>query len=396
MRTAKLSEHKGKKVEPSWPDVSERDIEAVAKVMRTTFWSRGNKITELEDKLARYVGVKRAVAVNSGTSALHLAVEVLGIGKGDLVIASPFSYVASANCILFVGARPVFVDIEPATYNIDPDLVEKKIRELYKNPANRKKLKAILATDIFGVPADWGRLKKIAKKYGLFLVEDACEAMGAERRVGGVWKRGGSFGDTATFSFVYNKPVSAGEGGAVVMNNHKLADLAWSLKNQGRILNGTWLDHDLVGYNYHLSDISSALVLSQLGRVNETLKKRAHVAQMYTRALRGVPDIHLLKEPRGVKMSWFIYLVRLGGNYTRQDRDKIIGALSKKGIIARIYFPPIHYQKVFREELGYKAGDLPITEHVSFRTLALPFHANLKKEEVEYVVKNFKEALSAV
>lgn len=391
-----MREHKGKKVEPSWPDVSERDIEAVAKVMRTTFWSRGNTITELEDELARYVGVKRAVVVNSGTSALHLAVEVLGIGEGDLVICSPFSYVASANCVLFVGASPVFVDIEAETYNIDPDLVEQKIKELYKNPANKKKLKAILATDIFGIPADWGRLRKIAKKYGLFLIEDACEAMGARRKVGNKWKRGGSFGDTATFSFVYNKPVSAGEGGAVVMNNHKLADFAWSLKNQGRIINGTWLDHDLVGYNYHLSDISSALVLSQLGRVKETLRKRARVAEMYTQALQGISDIHLLKEPKDVKMSWFIYLVRLADRYTRQNRDAIIKFLSKKGIVARIYFPPIHYQKVFREQLGYKAGDFPVTEHMSFRTLAFPFHANLKKEEVEYVVQNFKRAIQRI
>ena len=396
MRTAKLSEYKGKKVEPSWPDVSEKDIEAVAKTMRTTFWSRGKTITDLENALAKYIGVKRAVVVNSGTSALHLAVSVLGIGEGDLVIASPFSYVASANCILFVRARPVFVDIEPETYNIDPDLVEKKIIELRGNPKSRNKLKAILATDVFGVPADWGRLQALAKKYGLYLIEDACEAMGAERKVQGVWRRGGSFGDTAAFSFVYNKPVSAGEGGAVVMNSHKFADLAWSLKNQGRIINGTWLDHDLVGYNYHLSDISSALVLSQLGRVNEILKKRAKIAEAYNKALRDLRGIHLLDIPADVKISWFVYVVRLSKEYTRSDRDRVIKELSKRGIVVRIYFPPIHYQKVFREKLGYKVGDFPIAEDVGSRTIALPFHANLKKEEIEYVVKNFKEALAKV
>ncbi|MEK7085135.1 MAG: DegT/DnrJ/EryC1/StrS family aminotransferase [Patescibacteria group bacterium] len=395
MRT-RLKEYAHKKVEPSWPDVSEKDIRAVARAMRETFWSRGPKIGELEDKLARYVGVRHAVAVNSGTSALHLAVEVLGIGEGDLVICSPFSYVASANCILFVRARPVFVDIEPETYNIDPALVEKKITQLRKNPAHKKKLKAILATDIFGVPADWARLRAIAKKYGLFLIEDACEAMGAERKVNGVWRKGGSFGDTATFSFVYNKPVSAGEGGALVTNNRKFAELAWSLKNQGRVINGTWLDHDLVGYNYHLSDLNSALVLSQLSRVKEILKKRARIAEMYHHALRGVPGIRLLTIPKDVKISWFVYVVRLSDEYSRAERDRIIAALAKKGIVARIYFPPIHYQKVFREKLGYKVGDFPVAENAGARTIALPFHANLTREEIAYVAENFKNALSSV
>lgn len=364
------------------PDITNLERRAVLEVLRTPNLSLGPKLREFEQKIARYVGRKYAVAVNSGTSALHLIIRALGIKNGDEVITTPFSFIASANCILFERAKPVFVDIDEKTLNIDPEKIEEKIT---------KKTKAILAVDIFGHPAEWDLLQKIARKYKLFLIEDSAEALGSEYR----GKRCGSFGDAAIFAFYPNKQVTTGEGGVILTDNKKIAILCRSMANQGRkIKNGKWLEHERLGFNYRMSDINAALGIAQLSRIKEILKKREIVAQLYNQELNNFPGVRIPYIAPNVKMSWFVYVILLSQNYSREDRDKIIEEIAKKGIQCGNYFQSIHLQPFYRKNFGYKFGDFPITENISQRTIALPFYNNLKKREVYYTVKNLKEMIS--
>lgn len=365
------------------PDITDLEVEAVVAVLRTPNLSLGPKLEEFERRLAAYVGVKHGVAVNSGTSALHLVVKALGIGEGDEVITTPFSFVASANCLLFERARPVFVDIDPRTLNLDPERIEGKITP---------KTKAILAVDVFGQPADWTRLEEIADEHGLLLIEDSAEALGAEYK----GKRAGSFGQAGVFGFYPNKQITTGEGGMILTDDEGLAQLCRSLRNQGRGEGSGWHQHERLGYNYRLSELNCALGLAQLERLDEILSKRERVAQMYNDRLKDVEGLELPYISPDVKLSWFVYVVRLSEDYTREDRDWILQELKARGIGCSNYFPPIHLQPFYREArpgLGYREDDFPITERVAARTIALPFHNNLSEREVDYVVQNLKELL---
>lgn len=357
------------------PDITDREIEAVVRVLKTPYLSLGPKLEEFERRLAGYAGVRYAVVVNSGTSALHLIIKAMGIREGDEVITTPFSFISSANCILFERAKPIFVDIEPKTLNIDPARIEERITN---------KTKAILAVDVFGHPADWDRLKEIADKHGLRLIEDSAEALGAEYQ----GKKAGSFGDAAVFAFYPNKQVTTGEGGVILTDDGKVAELCRSLRNQGRGERSGWLQHERLGYNYRMSEINCALGIAQMERIGEILKKREQVAQLYNQHLFPLEEEGFLKRPYvspGVKMSWFVYVIRLSDQYTRDDRDEILRELRDRGIGCNDYFQPIHLQPFYRS-LGYNAGDFPVTEHVSARTIALPFYNRLGEEEVKAVV----------
>ena len=313
----------------SKPDISERERNAVLKVLWTPHLSIGPKIKEFEERIAQHTGVKYAIVVNSGTSALHLIIRALGIIEGDEVITTPFSFIASANCILFERAKPVFVDVDPETLNIDPECIEEKIGD---------KTKAILAVDIFGQPAEWDRLQEIAKKYSLKLIEDSAEALGAEYK--GV--KAGRFGDVGVFAFYPNKQITTGEGGVIITNDEKIAKLCESMRNQGRDEGQSWLQHERLGYNYRISDINCALGIAQLERLDEILGKREKVAQMYNQRLKGLEGIKIPYVSPCVKMSWFVYVVRLRDSYTQEDRDRILGELKKRGIDCGNYFTPIH------------------------------------------------------
>lgn len=363
------------------PDITKREIKAVLSVLSTPILSLGPKLTEFEKKIAAYTGAKYAVAVNSGTSALHLIIKALNIGPGDEVITTPFSFIASSNCILFENAKPVFVDIDPETYNIDPAKIERRIT---------KKTKAILAVDVFGRPANWKELKKIAKKHKLFLIDDSAEALGSEY----YGEKAGTLGDAGIFAFYPNKQITTGEGGMIVTNNHRIALLCASLRNQGHEVKSSWLEHPRLGYNYRLSDINCALGIAQLERMNEMMKKRARVAKWYNELLKDIPGLKLppLKINNG-KINWFVYVIKLGTNYNGKDRAKIMSALRKEKIGCREYFPVIHLQKFYKEKFGYKQGDFPVAENISDRTIALPFHNNLLKKEVERVVLLLKNIL---
>ncbi len=367
------------------PDLTEREIEAVVRVLRTPYLSLGPMLQEFERKLSEYAGVKHAVAVNSGTSALHLCVKALGIGEGDEVITTPFSFIASANCILFERARPVFVDIDPQTLNIDVSQIEGEI-----TPRTR----AILAVDVFGHPAEWDALNAIAQRHGLALIEDSAEALGAEYK----GRKAGSFGDAAVFAFYPNKQITTGEGGAVLTDSDEVARLGRSLRNQGRGEGSSagWLRHERLGYNYRLSDINCALGLAQLERLDELLTQRERVARLYRERLEPLERKGLLRRPYvapHVKVSWFVYVVRLEGSFTREDRDRVLRGLQERGIGCADYFPPIHLQPFYRERFGYRPGDFPVAEAVSERTIALPFHPRLTEAEVDSVVQELEALL---
>jgi len=363
-----------------WIDAS--DEQAVLDVLRSEHLSLGPRLPEFEKGLAEVAGVTHSVAVNSGTSALHLIVRALGLKEGDEVITTPFSFIASSNCLLFERVKPVFVDIRPDTYNIDPSRISAAI-----TPRTR----AILAVDAFGQPAELDVLENIARTYNLQLIEDSCEALGSE------WKgrRCGSFGVAGAFAFYPNKQITTGEGGCVVTQLDDLAALCRSMRNQGRGETGEWLGHERLGYNYRISDISCALGTSQLKRLDRIVELREQAAAYYGGLLRDVPDVIMQKVlPEVTRMSWFVYVVRLGDRFTRSDRDWLIAWLADHGIQTRPYFTPIHLQPFYVEQFGYKPGDFPVTEHVSERTISLPFFTMISQERQEEVVASLKDGLA--
>ncbi len=370
----------------SQPDLTDAEITAVLEVLRSPRLALGPKVTAFEQALADYSGCRFGVAVNSGTSALHLIVRALGIGEGDEVLTTPFSFVASANCILFERAVPVFVDIDPITLNLDVDRVEAAI-----TPRTR----AILAVDIFGRPADWARLQEISRRHGLLLIEDSCEAIGARyRQPDGAWARCGSLADAGCFAFYPNKQMTTGEGGMIVTDNEETARLCRSMSNQGRDEGAGWLQHARLGYNYRLSDLNCALGIAQLQRLPEMLAARAQVATWYNEALADLPQIETPAEREGEEISWFVYVVRLTEGHTRADRDAVLAHLRAREIGCSDYFTPIHLQPYLREQLSHAPGDFPVTESVSARTVALPFYNRLTREQVAEVSAALQEGLA--
>ncbi len=288
------------------------------------------------------------------------------------MITTPFSFISSANCLIYAGAKPVFVDIDPITLNIDASKVEERVTE---------KTKAILPVHVFGVPCDMDRIKKLARIHNLTIIEDACEAIGAEYRG---WKVG-TFGLTGVFAFYPNKQMTTGEGGVVVTDRMRVADTLRSLRNQGRSKNGRWLSHVRLGYNYRLSDIHAALGISQIERIEEILSKRERVASYYMEQLKDIAGIELPVVPDYARVSWFVFVIRLKKDYKKTYRDRLVNLLMERGIECGNYFPPIHLQPFYRRLFGYKKGDFPVCESVSERTIALPFYNYLKNDEIEYI-----------
>ena len=373
------------KVPLSSPDIIEKDIEAVVGAMKTRFLSIGPKVVEFEKRIGSFTRTKCAVAVNSGTSALHLIIRGMGIGEGDVVITTPFSFIASSNCILFEKATPLFVDIDEQTLNLDPDKIEEQLKKM--NQEELSQVKAMIVVDAFGQPADWDRFKEIGKKYNLKLIEDSAEALGAEYK----GKRAGSLGEAGVFAFYPNKQITTCEGGILVTDNSELASLGRSMRNQGRGEGGGWLDHERLGYNYRMDELSAALGCSQMERIEEILDKRAKVAGRYREKLAEVEEVQVpFIAPYVSRMSWFVYVIRLDGKI---NRDKVIKYLNEEEVQCKPYFTPIHLQPFYKKMFGYKEGDFPVTEDVTGRTIALPFFNNLKEEQIDYVVEKLKEGI---
>lgn len=352
-------------------------------VLSTPHLSLGPKLPEFERAVAGRVGVQHAVAVNSGTSGLHLAVKAAGLGAEDEVITTPFSFVASANCLLYEGAVPRFVDIDPETYNIDPHEIEGAITA---------KTRAILPVHVFGRTCPMSEILDIAGRYQLAVIEDACEALGATYH----GKAAGSFGQSGVFAFYPNKQVTTGEGGAIATNDESLARLCRSWRNQGRAENGIWLEHERLGYNYRLSDINCALGVAQLSRLDEILARRAVVAERYTEIiLERVPQVSPpAPAAPNTRTSWFVYVVRLHDEFSRQDRDAVLHDLQSGGIGCRNYFSPIHLQPFYRQRFGFAPGDFPISERVSERTIALPFFGSLTDRDILTVCDALANSIS--
>lgn len=369
------------KIPLSSPDITQKEIDAVIGVLKTPYLSLGPKLAEFEQKFAKYVGAKYAVAVSSGTSGLHLSIRALDIKDGDEVITTPFSFIASANCILFERAKPVFVDIREDTLNINEDLIEEKIT---------KRTKAILPVHVFGYPCNMDKIIKIAYRYKLKIIEDACEAVGAEFNSHKV----GTFGDIGVFAFYPNKQMTTGEGGMIVTNNEQIANDCKSIRNQGRDDGSKWLKHERLGFNYRLSDINCALGIAQLERIRELLKKRDRVAKSYKEELIEHEEIILPPTSSGnIKRSWFVYVVQLKSKFRAAKRDQIIDMLKKMGISCGIYFPSIHEQPLYRKIFALPKKAFPVSELVSARSFALPFYGNLSDKDIKYIANSLKQAL---
>jgi perosamine synthetase len=364
----------------SAPELDETDIRAVVEVLRSGRLALGPKAEELERGIADYVGAKHAIAVSSGTTALHLIAKSLGLGPGDEVLLPSFTFAASVNAVLYEGCVPIFVDIEPGTKNLDPEDLERKI-----TPRTR----AILVVDVFGHPAEWDAIQRVAEKHGLKVIDDCCEALGAEYR----GKKIGQFGEAGAFSFYPNKQMTLGEGGMIVTNDERIARLTRSLRNQGRGEMGSWLDHERLGYNYRLDEMSAGLGVSQLKRLEDFLRKRERVAGMYTERLQGLDWVRPPLVKPHVRMSWCLYVVTLAEEL---NRNPVMQAMQAQGIPTRGYFSPVHLQPYIREKWGCKEGDLPVTESLARRSLALPFSNNLTEAQVEKVVAALAEAVRQV
>lgn len=360
----------------SCSQIDEEDVQAVLAVLRSNRLALGPQADEFERLMAEYTGVKHAVAVSSGTAALHLLVRALGLGAGDEVLVPSFTFAASVNAILYEGATPVFVDIEPVTYNLSVADLEQKITS---------RTKAIMAVDVYGHPVEWDDLLRVAHKHDLKIIDDSCEALGAEYK----GRKIGQFGDAAAFAFYPNKQITTAEGGMIVTNSDEIAELTRSLRNQGRGAMGSWLEHEHLGYNYRLNEMSAALGCSQLKRIEHFLCRREDVATSYTERLAKYSWVRPQVVLPHVRMSWFVYVVTLAEGI---DRDLVIRTLEATGVPARAYFSPVHLQKYIRDRVVV-SEQLPVTESAAKRTLALPFHQQLTPAQLDHVVNSLRKAV---
>ncbi len=371
------------KVNLSRPDITEAEIEAVSEVLRSPNLSLGPKLRQFEQAFEQYIGIKHAVAVNSGTSGLFLCTQAMGWGPGDEVITTPFTFIASVTTIMMSGATPVFVDIDPVSLNMDSALIEAKITH---------KTKAILPVEVFGNPAGIDQICEIAKKHNLPVLEDSCEGLGSELN----GKKVGTFGKMSNFAFYPNKQMTTGEGGMILTDDDELAEMCISLRNQGRGRGGGWLAHDRLGYNFRISDINCALGIVQLSRIEEFVRKRQAVADMYAQLLKDDSRLVIPTIPSNIRMSWFVYVIRMAEGYTMEQRNTLLQKMLDRGIQVSNYFPPVHLQPFIAEKYGCKEGDCPVTDAVVKSTMALPFHNNLTAEEVELVCSELKACLNEI
>jgi perosamine synthetase len=362
----------------SAPWIDERDEELVLEVLRSGWLSLGPTGPRFEALFADVVGAPHCAAVSSGTAGLHLCTRLAGVGPGDEVITSPYSFVASANCAIYEGATPVFADIDPLTFNLDPAAVEAAITP---------NTKAIVAVDIFGYPCELDPLLALCEQHGIAMIEDACEALGAQYK----GRPLGSHGHPAVWAFYPNKQMTTGEGGAVTTASADEHEVLVSLRNQGRLETSSWLQHGRLGYNYRLDDLSAALGIGQLEKLDRILAGRRGVAEVYGEVLADL-DIELpLADDADHVRSWFVYVVKLP---TGVDRDEVMGRLSGMGIATAPYLPSIHLQSYMRELYGFSEGMLPVSEDCSARTMALPFHARLERADQERVAEALRTVLS--
>jgi perosamine synthetase len=363
----------------SSPWLDEREEELVAEVLRSGRLSLGPTIDRFEEAFAEEVGAPYAAAVSSGTAGLHLLCIAAGVGPGDEVVTSPYSFVASANCALYEGATPVFADIDPRTLNLSPDAVD---------AAMTSRTRAVVAVDIYGYPCELDELRALCDARGVALIQDACEALGARYK----GEPAGSQGASAVFAFYPNKQITTGEGGMVTTHSETEWRLIRSLRNQGRADSGGWLEHARLGFNYRIDDVRAAIGLGQLEKLADILAARETVAARYSLLLESIPGLELpCDDDADHERSWFVYVVTLP---VGADREAVITALADRGVQTARYLPCIHLQPYMQERFGYRVGLCPVAEEVASRTLALPFHARLGEDDQDYVAEALGVALA--
>jgi perosamine synthetase len=359
------------------PVIGPREEELVLEVLRSGQLSLGPRVPAFEEAFAARVGAPFACAVSSGTTGLHLALRAVGVAEGDEVVTSPFSFVASANAVLYERAHPVFADIDPVTLNLDADAARAALTE---------RTTALLPVHIFGFPADLPAFES----FGLPIVEDACEALGAVHRDGAAV---GGRGHPAVFGFYANKQLTTGEGGMVTLADEAMKERIDSERNQGRAPDMGWLDHDRLGFNYRLSDIACALGIAQLERLDDMLSGRARVAGWYAEALAGIEGLGVpVAEHGGDRRGWFVYVVQVPRE--GPARDDVIVALRERGIASKPYLPAIHLMSFYRERFGHREGEFPVCEDVAARSIALPFFPEMTEAQVAEVAEGLKAVLS--
>jgi dTDP-4-amino-4,6-dideoxygalactose transaminase len=378
----------------SKPDVTEKEITAVTDLMSSGILSIGPKVAEFEERFAEYIGVEHAVAVNSGTSALHLIVRSLDLKQGQTVITSSFTFVSSANVAIYEGAVPVFADIDEATYNISPETLEDALGYYSKNGLNTGQIKlrpfipdVFMAVDIFGHPLEWDGIEGVCNRHGVKIIEDSCEALGSSF----MGRRTGTFGLAGAFAFYPNKQITTGEGGIIVTDDSKIAELSKSMRNQGRGTSENWLEHVRLGYNYRMDEMSAALGIEQLKRIDEILAKRQRVADRYKKLLSKIDGVETpFVADYATSIGWFVYVIRLD---EKIKRDNFMRHLIDNGVQCRDYFRPIHLQPFYMTKFGFKNGMFPVTEELARRTVAIPFFNNLSEEEQQFVAHTIEKAL---
>jgi perosamine synthetase len=387
----------------SSPDLTDAERRAVAQVLSSPVLSIGPQVIAFEGEIAAYVGAPFGAAVNSGTSGLHLCVIAAGAETNDLVITTPFSFIASANAILYERALPLFVDVDERTGNIDPALVAEAADDLSRGGAAASRwlprtvassaagrLKALLPVHAFGQPADMDPIVAVAQRHGLATIEDACEAIGATYK----GRRCGTLGDAAVFAFYPNKQMTTGEGGMIVTGREEWLHLFRSLRNQGRDVFDAWLNHTRLGYNYRLDELSAALGVVQARRLDELVARRAQVAAWYDERLAGIELVERpFVAPETTRMSWFVYVVRV---LPPADRGALMNRLAEVGVPSRPYFTPIHLQPFYRERFGYRRGDFPVTEYLGDVSLALPFSGVMTEDQVDYVCTQLRACVAGL
>jgi len=360
------------------PLLDEREEELVLEVLRSGRLSLGPTIDRFEELIAERVGAPYVAAVSSGTAGLHMLARSAGLGSGDEAITSPISFAASANCFIFEGATPVFADVDPRTWNLDPAAVEAAITE---------RTKAVVAVDMFGYPCELDEIRAICERHGLALIEDAAEALGAEYKGRPI----GSQGPSGVFGFYPNKQLATGEGGVVFTHSEQEWQLVRSLRNQGReYAGGAWFNHVRVGWNYRWTDVQAAIGIGQLEKLDRLLELRSQAARRYGELLADVDVEPLCADDADHKRSWFVYVVALPAAV---DRARVMTELRAQGIGTAEYVPCVHLQPYMRETYGFAEGVCPVAEEIASRTLALPFYPQLEAEDQERVVETLRAVL---
>jgi perosamine synthetase len=377
-RDARRGLKTGTRVPLSRPYIDGRDEELVLEVLRSGRLSLGPAIDRFEELFAERVGAPYAAAVSSGTAGLHMLCHIAGVQEGDEVITSPISFVATANCFILEGGRPVFADVDPQTLNLDPAAVEAAITE---------RTKGIVAVDMFGYPCELDELRELADRHGLFLIDDSCEALGAKYKGAPI----GSHGLSGAFGFYPNKQITTGEGGMVTTHSEEEWELLKSIRNHGRSYDSRWFHHVRFGFNYRITDLQAALGIAQLEKLDRLLALRSEAAARYGELLAGIDGVEVpLADDADHRRSWFVYVVKVGEGI---ERDSVLERLGTEGIEAGLYVPAVHLQPYMRERYGFAEGLCPVAEDACSRTLALPFYPQLEAEDQERVTAALRAAL---